>query len=65
MRWATNTAHIGYEKYLHSFVLKKPKWKKPAEGSTYTREDNIKMDFIKVAWKGMYWTQLIQGTNQK
>jgi hypothetical protein len=23
------------------------------------------MDFIKVAWKGMYWTQLIQGTNQK
>jgi hypothetical protein len=59
MRWARHVEHIEKRRSAYSFLVGKPKGKRPLVRPKHRWDDNIKMDFQEVGW-GMDWIDLAQ-----
>jgi len=60
MRWAGHVARMEDRRVVYKVLMGKPDGKR-SPGRTRCRwEDNIKMDFQEVGWRGMDWIDLAQ-----
>jgi len=60
MRWAEHVAHIKKGAETYRISVERPEVKSPLGRATHRWEDDIKMDFQEVGWKGMDWTNMTQ-----
>jgi hypothetical protein len=63
MRWVGHVAHMGERKGAYRVLVGKPEGRRQLERQRLTLENNIKMDFQGVGWRGRGtdWIDLVQG----
>jgi hypothetical protein len=60
LRWTGHVALVGKRRSAYRVLVGKPEGRRPLGRSRHRWEDNMKMDFRKVEWKGMDWIDLAQ-----
>jgi hypothetical protein len=55
---------MGKMRNVYKITVGMPEGKRPHGKSTCRSEDNIRMDFTEIGWRGMNWIQLVQVRDQ-
>jgi hypothetical protein len=55
---------MGELRSAYTILVGKPEWKRPLGRPRRRCEDNIRMNFMQVEWKGMNWLHMAQDRDQ-
>jgi hypothetical protein len=64
MRWAGRVARTGTKKNAYRILVGKAEGKRSLGRPRRRWEDNIKMDYREIGWRGMDWTDLAEDRDQ-
>jgi hypothetical protein len=60
-----NIAGKNYKRSAYRILVEKPEGKRPLRRFRRRWEDNIRMDFREIGWRGMDWIHLAQDRDQR
>jgi hypothetical protein len=64
MRWVGHVAHMGEERKVYRFLVKKPEGKRPRGRPRRRWEDGIRMYLGEIGWRSVEWIELAQDRGQ-